>query len=101
MFMRTEKLKQEIINAIDQTPEKEVIKSISLFGSFLHGDDNENSDIDLLIDFQKPAGYFTLIGIQQELEKRLGRRVDLVTRGALSRYFRDSVIKEAERIYVA
>lgn len=99
--MGKDQLKEQVIEAIESTPDKDVIKSVSLFGSFLHGDNTKDSDIDLLVEFEpkKPVGFFKLIGIQQHLEKRLGREVDLRTPGDLSRFFRDRVVKEAEKIY--
>lgn len=94
-------LKAKIKAAIEETSDKDVIKSVSLFGSFLHGDNTEKSDIDLLVDldYSKHVGFFKFIGIKEELEKRLGRKVDLVTRDSLSRFFREDVIKEAEKVY--
>ncbi|TSC66568.1 MAG: DNA polymerase beta domain-containing protein region [Candidatus Berkelbacteria bacterium Gr01-1014_85] len=99
--MGKDQLKEQVIEAIKTTPHKDAIKSISLFGSFLHGDNNEDSDVDLLVelDRQKPVGFFKFVGIQQHLEEKLGRKVDLVTRDSLSRFIRDKVIKEAEKIY--
>lgn len=97
--MSKDQLKQEIIDTINNSSDKDVVKTISLFGSYLHNAYNEKSDVDLLIDFSQPVGFFTLIGIQEELEKKLRRPVDLVTRKSLSRHFRDKVIQEAETIY--
>lgn len=99
--MGKDQLKEQVLKAIESTPDKDVIKSVSLFGSFLHGDNTEDSDIDLLIDLdrEKPVGFFKFIGIQQHLEEKLGRKVDLVTRESLSRFLRDEITEEAEKIY--
>jgi len=94
-----EQFKEEIKKAIESTPNRNTIASVSLFGSFLHGDNHQDSDIDLLVDFRRPVGFFTLIGIQESLGKRLGRKVDLRTPGDLSRFIRSKVVKEAEKIY--
>lgn len=54
------------------------IKSIGLFGSVVRGDATEFSDIDILVEFEKPIGLdFVILG--DELEEILGVRVDLVT----------------------
>lgn len=94
-----EQFKEEIKQAIDSTPNKDTIASVSLFGSYLHGENREDSDIDLLVDFHRPVGLFTLIGIQDSLGKKLGRKVDLRTPGDLSHFIRSKVVNEAEKIY--
>lgn len=97
--MVQKQLKEQIVKAIEDTTDKDVIKSISVFGSYLHGDNKEDSDVDLIIDLAKPIGLFAFVGIKQHLEKELGRKVDLVTRDGLSRYIREKVTREAEKIY--
>jgi len=94
-----EDIKEKIIEAIEADPNKDCIKSISLFGSFLHGDAKENSDVDLLVELRKRIGFFTLLGIQDNLAQKLGRKVDLLTKEDLSKYYRDEVVREAKKIY--
>ncbi len=69
-----------------------------VFGSVLHGDDNESSDLDLLVDPLPGTTLFDLGGLQVELEELLGVRVDLLTPGDLSPKFRDQVLAEASPI---
>jgi uncharacterized protein len=69
-----------------------------VFGSVLHGEDKEGSDIDILVDARPGATLFDLGGLQVELEEILGVRVDLVTPGEISRYFRTQVLSEAKPI---
>jgi predicted nucleotidyltransferase len=97
--MEQQILKQKIIRAIKQDPNKSCIKSISLFGSYLHNDFKKNSDIDLLLELKKNIGLFTLVAIQLNFEKEIGKKVDLVTKDSLSKYIRDDVLNEAEKIY--
>jgi predicted nucleotidyltransferase len=66
-----------------------------LFGSVLHGDDREDSDIDILVDALPGATLFDLGELQMDLEDLLGVRVDLRTPGELSRFFRQDVLAEA------
>jgi len=77
------------------------IKRLSLFGSYLHGDFTEDSDVDLLVEFIADAKitYFDLFDLQEALQGFIGQRVDLLTPAALSPYFRDDVLAEAEVIY--
>jgi uncharacterized protein len=69
-----------------------------VFGSVLHGEDKEGSDIDILVDALPGATLFDLGGLQVVLEEILGVRVDLVTPGEISRYFRTQVLSEATPI---
>jgi predicted nucleotidyltransferase len=68
--------------------QKKIIKSVTkkinptlvaVFGSFARGEENEKSDLDILIDFEKKTDLLELIGIEQELSELLGIKVDLVT----------------------
>lgn len=69
-----------------------------VFGSVLHGNDKEGSDLDLLVDPLPGATLFDLGGLQVELEEMLGVPVDLLTPGDLPAKFRDQVILEAEPV---
>ena len=69
-----------------------------IFGSVLHGTDKDGSDIDILIDTLPGATLFDLIGLEQELEKKLGVPVQIVVADALHRFIRDRVLSEARPI---
>ena len=72
------------------------VKSLSLFGSVARGESNDDSDVDLLVDFDAPIGLFDLFRLQHNLEALLGiEKVDLVMRNALEPAIRDKVLKEA------
>lgn len=79
------------------------IASLALFGSVLRGDFDENSDVDILVEFQPghTPGLFALSAMERELEAIIGRRVDLRTYHDLSRYFRDGVVASARVVYAA
>ena len=66
-----------------------------IFGSVLHGTDEEGSDLDLLVDALPGTTLFDLGGLQVELEELLGVSVDLLTPGDLPLKFRDQVLTEA------
>jgi hypothetical protein len=66
-----------------------------IFGSVLHGDDQEGSDLDLLVDPAPRASLLDMAGLQIELEKALGVKVDVRTPGELHPRFRDKVLAEA------
>ena len=66
-----------------------------LFGSFARGEEQEDSDVDLLVKFDRsiPIGLFAFARMHRELEERVGRKVDLVEEGTL----RPAVQKTANR----
>jgi hypothetical protein len=73
------------------------IKHLAVFGSISRKDDNENSDIDILVEFNQNVG-MEFIHLAYELEKILKRKVDLVSRnGIKEKYFKEI---ESELIYV-
>lgn len=73
------------------------VKSIGLFGSFSEGTNVDDSDIDLLVEFEKPVGwkYFSL---EIYLEKIFGRKIDLVTRNGLRSQIRDQILNQVKYI---
>jgi len=78
------------------------IRRLAVFGSALRSDFNENSDIDILVEFEPEhiPGLFGMARLERELSKLLGgRKVDLRTPEDLSRYFREEVLNEAEVQY--
>ena len=79
------------------------VNRLALFGSILRDEFGHESDIDVLIEFEpgRTPGFFAFAGMQLELTKLLGRRVDLRTPGDLSAYFRDSVVRGSLVQYAA
>ena len=75
---------------------------LSLFGSALSGTLRQDSDIDLLVEFEsgKTPSLFDLINLENELTTILGRKTDLRTPEELSRYFRNEVLSQAKSLYV-
>ena len=69
-----------------------------IFGSVVHGNATEESDIDILVDALPGATLFDLGGLQVELEALFGTRVDLLTPADLSPRFRDAVLAQARPI---
>lgn len=73
---------------------------LSLFGSVLRGDFGPDSDVDVLVEFEKGhAPGFAFFALQDELSQMIGHPVDLNTPNFLSRYFRDRVMQEAQVVY--
>jgi len=79
------------------------IKKLSLFGSYAKNSFDEESDIDLLVEFEDNAtpGYLVLARMENQLTNLFGIKTDLRTANELSRYFREQVVKEAIVQYAA
>ena len=78
------------------------IRKLALFGSVLRDDFGPESDVDVLVEFE--PGHvpgLAFFDMEAELAHIIGRQVDLNTPQFLSRYFRDTVLEEAEVLYDA
>jgi predicted nucleotidyltransferase len=69
------------------------VKEIGVFGSFITDEANKDSDIDILVELDKPIGwkYFTL---EMYLEKIFGRKIDLVTKNALKEQLKEGILNQ-------
>jgi len=97
-------LKQKISqNKLAEFCRKKHIKKLSVFGSAIRGQLGPDSDIDLLVEFEKDhtPGLFSIIKMEMELTEMLGKKVDLRTPEDLSQYFRDEVVQNAKLQYQA
>jgi predicted nucleotidyltransferase len=74
------------------------VKSLLLFGSVARDEATPTSDVDLLVEFNRPVGYFGLFALQDYLEKLLGCPVDLGTPDSLKPYIRERVMGELIRV---
>jgi predicted nucleotidyltransferase len=73
------------------------VKRIGYFGSYATGMQDDESDIDILVEFSQPCGwkFFTL---EKLLEDHLGKEVDLVTASAIKTQLKDSILKQVKFI---
>lgn len=74
------------------------VKSLLLFGSVARNESTATSDVDLLVEFNRPVGYFGLFALQDYLEKLLGCSVDLGTPNSLKPYIRERIMGELIRV---
>ena len=73
-------------------------RNARIFGSVLHGDDTDNSDLDLLVDPIEETTLMDIARIQNRLQVLLGVPVDVLTPKALPEKFRSQVLKEAKPV---
>ena len=91
-------MSDQMIVDIAQILRKRGAVEASLFGSVARGDYRSDSDVDLLVKFDrnKKTSLFDLVSIQEELEKKIGRRVDLITK--LNKYVEPYVKADLRKI---
>lgn len=91
--------KNDILNKLNELKPilygEYAVKQIGLFGSFSDDSSTDHSDIDLLVEFEKPIGwkYFSL---EIYLENIFGRKIDLVTKNALKEQIKDRILKQVK-----
>jgi len=73
------------------------VAKAGIFGSYVRGENKKNSDIDILIQPPKGIG-FGFVGIQFELEKKLKKKVDLLSYRAIHPLLKERILKEEVRI---
>ena len=86
-----------ILSAHSDELRKLGVGSISVFGSVARDEARDDSDVDVLVELNRPMGLFGFFDIRKYLEELLGRRVDLATPGALHPKLRDRILAEAVR----
>jgi uncharacterized protein len=73
------------------------VRRLSVFGSFARGEPNDESDVDLLVEFDPNEKTFdNLLGLADFLEELFGRKVDIVTPESLNPHFGHHILNEAE-----
>uniref|UniRef100_B8HN06 DNA polymerase beta domain protein region n=1 Tax=Cyanothece sp. (strain PCC 7425 / ATCC 29141) TaxID=395961 RepID=B8HN06_CYAP4 len=73
------------------------VKALFLFGSVARDEARSDSDVDFLVEFDRPVGLFTLLGLKAYLEELLGCSVDVGTPSSLRPHLRERVLREAVR----
>jgi predicted nucleotidyltransferase len=71
------------------------VRRLALFGSYVKGEQSEESDIDMLVEFSEPVGLFDLIGLELHLTDLLGVKVDLGTFDSIRPMLKDEIIDSA------
>ena len=91
----------ELINKLQhlkpQLKREYAVKRVGLFGSFADGTFTEDSDVDILVEFEHPVGW-QFFKLENYLEKTLHRKIDLVTSNALKEQFKPFVLSQIQYI---
>jgi len=70
------------------------VKEIGIFGSYVRGEQQSLSDIDILVEFGEPIGFFKFMDLEDFLRRLLGVKVDLVTKKALKPNIGKHILRE-------
>ncbi len=74
------------------------VSEIGIFGSHVRGESSADSDIDILVEFDRPIGFFKFLEFEERLSKWLGTKVDLVTKNALKPHIGQNILNEVRKI---
>ncbi len=86
-----------ILHSHHETLKSFGVKSLALFGSVARDDARPDSDVDLLVEFDRPVGLFTFVRLKRYLEEILDSAVDLGTPDSLKPDLREPVLRESIR----
>lgn len=92
--MQIEKIKNKILPILKQAG----VKKSSIFGSYARGDQVKGSDIDILVELPKGSSLLDLIGLEMDLKKAIGQKVDLLTYNSINPLLKDYIQKDQLRI---
>jgi hypothetical protein len=83
--------------------EKYAVKSLAIFGSYAREEQQKTSDVDLLVEFERPIGGFAFIELADQLEELLGTKVDLLTPRMIKHnpYLEKKINEELEALDIA
>lgn len=74
------------------------VASIGIFGSFARGSQKKKSDVDILVEFEAPIGFFKFLELEEHLSRLLNTKVDLVSKKALKPRIGACILKEVVHI---
>lgn len=90
-----DKIKPKIVKIL----KKHKVSKAGIFGSYARGEQKKNSDVDILIEVNgRKFSLLDLVGLEMELKKSLGKKVDLLTYNGISPYLKDRILNEEVRI---
>jgi uncharacterized protein len=92
-----EEIKDALRQMLPELRARWPVSYVGVFGSWTRREQGEGSDLDLLVDFDRPVG-FELVAFKDELERRLGLPVDLVMRGSLRRRIGRRILDEVQPV---
>lgn len=74
------------------------VSQLGIFGSYIRGQQSENSDVDILVDLEQPIGFVKFMKLESKISFLLGAKVDLVTRKALKPAIGKRILQEVRYV---
>lgn len=74
------------------------VKDIGVFGSYVRGEQKEDSDLDVLVEFRERVGFFKFLELEEYLQNLLKIKIDLVSRKALKPRIGRNILNEVVMI---
>lgn len=71
------------------------VKEIGIFGSYVRGEPKTKSDVDILVEFEKPVSLLQIVSLENYLSSMIGIKVDLVPKKNIRKELKESILKEA------
>jgi predicted nucleotidyltransferase len=96
--MKQDKIREEIHAQLPFLKEKYRVKKIGVFGSAVRGEQKKGSDIDVLVEFKIPIGFFDFIRLEDFLSRTLHKKVDLISKKAIKPAVKKEIIQEVQYI---
>lgn len=96
--MTQAKIREKIHEQLPLLREKYHVKKIGIFGSFVHGKQKKGSDLDILVEFETPIGFFDFVRLENLLSRSLRKKVDLVSKKAVKPAVKKEIFKEVQYV---
>ena len=93
-----EEIKKVLQKHREEFREQYGLKEIGIFGSYVKGEQKEKSDIDMLIELEKPIGFVRFMRLENALSQLLGVRVEMVTRKALKPHIGKRILQDVKYV---
>ena len=87
------------VKKVEDFCHNQALTYLGVFGSYARGEARNDSDVDILIDYQQPKSLFTLGGIVADLEKMTGKKVDLVKRTHIKPILKPYIFQDLITLY--
>jgi predicted nucleotidyltransferase len=88
-------------NGLERLCKEHGVRRLRIFGSAARGEERPDSDVDLIVEFDRPTGFIELLRFERLLSDFFGRPVDLVTEPGLDPFIRESVLTSAAVLFDA
>jgi predicted nucleotidyltransferase len=96
-MLSTSDIETKLLEIKPVLTEKFHVSRIGYFGSYAKGQQTDNSDLDLVVEFSQPVGW-TFFTLESFLEQSLGLRVDLITKNGLKERIKETILNQVKYI---